>query len=641
MSRRNRSIVPKTPRPSDTAALAIPKGFQVLNNQLFEVFEEHDGSGKTMRMLAAPDAPLEFTAARSEIGRGYYQTIRNTDRWYSDIAALAEQMGILEQVKAEALTLLPMYVAEAYEQDTDARALVDHLAQALPIEWQAAARSWLVRILGETAAVYALDWMFLGEKREQIFDDLVRGTAANVLADITTGNFRFPPHDIPATLEGKWARAYRKDAPMHFALSRAHLARELANQAAHGAIYPGSIRMTWEAIVAHFEDTYGQPQRRRRKTRKPAPVQPIAYPPAIPTAAGGHYVTHALNPATYAIGRAVSDGREQRDWHDYGGTTVPYHVTKYKAGEIRISKRDESGEIAVSEAVRESLFDQLRSYGPLTRNVFGSLIVIASARSAPFALPLWVSPEDCLDVMGRVPITKPGEPASWSHGHRTEDKLEVCRALLDLSDLHIELVDVEVPGRRGKTDLLNRRGRVLVVTDAEERRPKEAGDIVTSGQRIRVVFGAWVDEFGENGLKQFGLISQKAISYTAPYEAEGGLAWYLAFHFGYDRSGAARPLRRKVGTLLEESGLVQNTRYPHKTRSRLEGALNRLAADGVLGRWKYTTDVDAALPAKNWARDWHEMTVALTPPQVVDDGYAALRQKGGKGARQLPLSTAT
>lgn len=643
MTKRGHIITPKALRHARAGSLSIPKGITVAGGNLLETFEERDGSGATSRLYIEPGAAPARAAMLSEVGKRFYHAMTSSDRWYVDVAVLLEQAGTLEEIQRHALALLPPFVAEAYEQNDEARALVSHLAQALPIEWRQPAHAWLMHLLAETAGAYALEWQFQEKRREQFLDELIKGTAANVLSDIQTGNYRFPPGS-PRTLEGRWALAYRTLARCHLTLLRDIYAPDLAKDAAAAAIYPGAIRGIWTAMVAHFEATY-PPQQPRRRSRKPTTEQPTAQPaarlPAIPTATDGHFVTHALNPVAHAIGRAVADGSAQRDWHDYRGTTVPHHVTTTKTGgEIRVSKRDETGELEVSDAVRERLFDQLRSYGALERNVFGSLIVIASNRPEPFALPLWVRPEDCLDVMGRAPITKPDEPG-WSHGHRTEAKLKVCGALLALSDLHIELVDVPVPGRRGKTQLLNRKGRVLVVTDAEERRPKEPGDMLANEQRIRITFGAWIDEFGENGLKQFGLISQKAISYSGNFEPEGGLAWYLAFHFGYDRSGAACPLRRKVATLLEASGIVQNERYPNKTRARLEGALERITADGVLGRWKYATDVDAALPAKNWARDWHETTIVLTPPPAIDEGYAPLRGKRGGKSRQLPLVTAT
>jgi hypothetical protein len=214
-------------------------------------------------------------------------------------------------------------------------------------------------------------------------------------------------------------------------------------------------------------------------------------------------------------------------------------------------------------------------------------------------------------------IRKTGEPGNWQHGHRADRRAEVGRALAQLGDLWIKLVEVQaIPdGRRGRgrprATALTLESRVLVVTDRQLQRHLDGGQSLVAA---RVAFGEWAAAFWELGLRQVVTLTRLALAYD-PYRefAEKRLAKYLAFQFRFDAKNRRARLRRGVNGLLTEAGIDADARNPERTRRRLERALTRLRDDGLLGAWGYCVDAGGLLP-RRWLRAWQELEVWIEPP---------------------------
>jgi hypothetical protein len=89
----------------------------------------------------------------------------------------------------------------------------------------------------------------------------------------------------------------------------------------------------------------------------------------------------------------------------------------------------------------------------------------------------------------------------------------------------------------------------------------------------------------------------------------------------------------RVATLMENVDLEPDRANPQRTKARLEKALGRLKADGVIAGWGYA--VSENLPARGWFPTWAEMTVWIAPPQEISAHYAQLRG-GTRALRAAP-----
>jgi len=365
-------------------------------------------------------------------------------------------------------------------------------------------------------------------------------------------------------------------------------------------------------------------------TTLPVPVGPETI--AQPKLEEHHYEHHAHNHMTYYIGRGISRPDEWQ-WQPY--TDIPIYSASTKngngrTGRIYISIRDHHGLESINDAIRHTLFQEIEKFrSGYHRNVLAALVVLANTRSVPSTTPMTIVPEHVLDVMGvqRLPPKK-GEPPTWNHGHRVEDKRAVCQAILDMSQVHYQYDDIEVPvrGKFGARDLLSGSGHLLTVEVQQRKRLTSANEIVAARLNMIVALGSWISDFGETGLKQFALIAQGTMSFNTPYEAEGHVAWYLTYQFASDRSGIKQPLRRHIGTLLDVAGISLE---PRKIPKRFNALMDRIADRHIIGSWEIEGDL-SALPARNWLPDYRNMIVVITPPDVVDRKYEAIRNRRRK-----------
>jgi hypothetical protein len=261
------------------------------------------------------------------------------------------------------------------------------------------------------------------------------------------------------------------------------------------------------------------------------------------------------------------------------------------------------------------LWEQVRELNDLTSDALFVCLAhwSAASRAAGEIAPVWITADAILDARGIRRIRRGGEPGDWQHGHRREDRIAAGRALAQLDQLWLEVVDVEVaPARGGKpARQVNVESRTLAVLDRLTGRDED-GQVVFLA--ARVVPGDWLRAWSEVGLRQVGQLARQALVYD-PYRErpEKWLAKYLAFTFRWNARRRAGEVRLRVSTLLENAALISDATRPQRTRDRLERALVRLQRDGVIAAWEYEGD-PGLLPARAWLPLWEAMIVRVSPP---------------------------
>lgn len=203
-------------------------------------------------------------------------------------------------------------------------------------------------------------------------------------------------------------------------------------------------------------------------------------------------------------------------------------------------------------------------------------------------------------------------------GFRKEQRHEMQQALAHIQNLWLDIADVEDESgvRRGL------QSRAFVITD-------RYGVTDRSGTMVdmeRFIFqpGRVFAQFLIGAGQQSALLSAKALKYD-PYRQtwEKRLSRFLSWQWRLYDSGA-RPQPYQVETLLDACGVTVNARFPHRTRDRLEQALDTLQRDEIIAAWQYEDWDEAATGQRGWRDLWLGTTLHIAPPSAVVAYYAAL-----------------
>jgi hypothetical protein len=359
--------------------------------------------------------------------------------------------------------------------------------------------------------------------------------------------------------------------------------------------------------------------------RLPAHVRPL---PVIAVFRDG-VARVPVNHAVWALQNAIRDAVLGVGWTDAPDRLTPVHVTTTNSGRGSVSVSFGEGGAPVSApGALGDIWEKVQALDDLTADAL--LVCLAhwvAAEGDPEA-SVWVSADAILDARGIQRMRRRDEPGDWQHGHRREDRLAAGRALAQLDNLWLEIVDVEVVPGKGERQprRLRAESRALAILDRVSERGPDGEEVFLAA---RVVPGEWARSLWELGLRQTGLLAQQALAYD-PYRErpERWLARYLALAFRWNASRRAARLRLRVATLLENAALTTDPARPQRGRDRLERALDRLVADAVIGDWRYEAD-PGALPARHWLQAWTAMLIQIDPPDVVRRRYAGI----GRGVR--------
>lgn len=330
--------------------------------------------------------------------------------------------------------------------------------------------------------------------------------------------------------------------------------------------------------------------------------------------------------SSWGIHKAIQDAVSGRGWDDNEGNTVPIHriPTNRGTGFISVSVRESNGEIAVAPDLLTALWQKVNALDDLTSDVLLVCLAHWVARSEGSGVPVQVTADAILDARGIQRKRNPRESGNWKHGHRQEGRMAVGRALAQLDSLWLEIKDVTVipAGKHRKSRRLKVESRALAILDKVTEQDSNGNLVFLAA---RVMPGKWAEAYWELGLRQTGLLAQKALEYD-PYhqQLEKRLTKYLAFQYRINASRSSGTKDLKVKTLLENISIEPNQERPQRIRDRLERALDCLKADGVVADWDYSRgrqDFEDNLPPKTWLRVWLETTISITLPEEIQAHY--------------------
>ncbi len=364
--------------------------------------------------------------------------------------------------------------------------------------------------------------------------------------------------------------------------------------------------------------------------RLPASIRPL---PVIAVFHDG-VARVPVNHAIWALQNAIRDAILGVGWKDMPERSTPAHVTSTNRGRgaVSVSLRPSGGPESETDAL-DDLWSKVRDLDDFTADALLVCLAHWVAAEGNPDVAVWISADAILDARGIQRMRRRGEPGEWQHGHRREDRLAAGRALAQLDNLWLEIVDVEVvPGKGARQPRrLRAESRALAILDRITERDLDGEEVFLAA---RVVPGEWARSLWKLGLRQTGLLAQQALAYD-PYRErpERWMARYLALAFRWNASRRAPRLRLRVETLLENAALIPDTSRPQRGRDRLERALDRLCADSVIGGWRYEAD-PGNLPARHWLSSWTAMLVQIDPPDIVRRNYAGIgrgRVTGSEG----------
>jgi DNA-binding XRE family transcriptional regulator len=219
-------------------------------------------------------------------------------------------------------------------------------------------------------------------------------------------------------------------------------------------------------------------------------------------------------------------------------------------------------------------------------------------------------------------------------GFEPEQRADMLKALAHLQNLWLNMGEVEVadvaqiPKRRRNSNRQSVQSRAFVITDRMgQARLDGYLDVQKFAFRPGLLFARFL--FGPG--RQTALLSAKAVQYD-PYRQkwEKRLARYLSWQWRVRAIQGDYNRPYLVQALLDAVGEGINTRYPAKTRERLEKALENLKEDEVIAGWEYREWDERAAEQRGWNEIWLRATILIVPPQSIKDNYRLQRQLNGQ-----------
>jgi len=203
-------------------------------------------------------------------------------------------------------------------------------------------------------------------------------------------------------------------------------------------------------------------------------------------------------------------------------------------------------------------------------------------------------------------------------GYEKEQREEMMRAVAHIQNLWINVGEAAPQDDRPGTPTRVVQSRAFVVTD-------RVGQIDLSGEMVdieRFVFrpGEVFAHYLMGPGSQTALLSARALKYD-PYRqvSEKRLARFLSWQWRTTGTSDHQTRLYRVQTLLDAVGKATDLRYPHRTRDRLEKALDTLKDDAVIAAWHYTGWDEDVATKRGWLGHWLASTVLIEPPRVVQE----------------------
>ena len=207
-------------------------------------------------------------------------------------------------------------------------------------------------------------------------------------------------------------------------------------------------------------------------------------------------------------------------------------------------------------------------------------------------------------------------------GYEKEQREDMMRAVAHIQNLWINVGDTAAAGDQPGTPSRVVQSRAFVVTD-------RVGQIDPSGEMVdieRFVFrpGEVFAHYLVGPGSQTALLSARALKYD-PYRqiSEKRLARFLSWQWRTVGTGDKQSRLYRIQTLLDAIGRETDIRYPHRTRDRLEKALDTLKDDAVIATWQYADWDEGVAAQRGWLVRWLASAVMIEPPPVVREARSA------------------
>lgn len=209
-------------------------------------------------------------------------------------------------------------------------------------------------------------------------------------------------------------------------------------------------------------------------------------------------------------------------------------------------------------------------------------------------------------------------------GYHPEQRTEILRALSHIQNLWMNMTQMEVyeGPRKGRPKTMAIKSRAFTITDMMgQLRLDGHMDVSQFIFRPGKVFANFLFGVG----RQTALLSARALHYN-PYRqaSEKRLARYLSWQWRCQAGGGCNAKVYLVGTLLEVVGEVPNSRYPNRSRERLERLLDVLLQDQIIAAWQYERWHEERATQRGWLEQWTDSTLLLEPPVEIQGQYATL-----------------
>ena len=292
------------------------------------------------------------------------------------------------------------------------------------------------------------------------------------------------------------------DALDDAALGERLRARLLASDGCAGRMAPAVLdyaeRVASEAIARAELERYTLPDLEQllglrpltaddatRLLRRPAPRLP-----AVPNPLQDGAAAFPANHVTWALVRALRDAALGAGWSERAGLSAELaHTTPTNKGRgaVHVTLRSEDTLSAPADDALPALWERVRELDAMTTDALLVCLAQWAASAGRPDEPVWVTADAILDARGLQRMQRRGEPRAWQHGHRREDRLAAGRALAQLDNLWLEIVDVEViPARAGAErgpSRLRAESRALAVLDRLAERDAD-GQLVFLAARV-------------------------------------------------------------------------------------------------------------------------------------------------------------
>jgi hypothetical protein len=355
-------------------------------------------------------------------------------------------------------------------------------------------------------------------------------------------------------------------------------------------------------------------------------VPALSLPAVADVFAGGDAQVPTFH-AVWGLLDAIHNAQRMGAWTDHDGVTSPTHstTTGRGSGAVHVTARDTAGTLRPSIDILPALWEKVRAMDDLTSDTLLVCLAHWVARGESVNSAVWITADAVLDARGVRRKHYEAEGKRWAHGHRTEDRLAVGRALAQLDSLWLQLVNVGVSrsSSKRKPRSINIESKAMAMLD---RAVQPAFDGENVFLAARVMPGSWATAYRDARVWQTGLLAQRALAYD-PYreQPEKRLAKFLAFQVRIDAHNGRTSLDRKVATLLENAGLTPDPSHPDRSKQRLEKALDRLCQDKVVDGWCYANP--RSLPSKRWLDEWQARVIQITPRALERETYTRFQKQ--------------